>query len=159
MNKKLFGIWVAAVVFAVNAEAATKQIFGGTMCESVYNATSIYGEKMVYQYGSLWNRSDSNWGYVECAVPRANGYSTGTVADLEVSVTDTYGGMWCSAQVRNRYGDVIGSETVTSTGTGKRILDFGSVPGGAPYEGYLSVFCVVPKNSGAIHSISVDFNE
>ncbi len=38
------------------------------------------------------------------------------------------------------------------------MLDFGAVPGGAPYVGFLDLFCVLPTNAGTIHSISVEFN-
>jgi hypothetical protein len=148
----------AIMLCFTQVSAATKQTFGGALCESSYNVNSTYGESVDYHFGSIYNNSNSVWGYIHCPVPRANGYSSGSVADLEVSVTDTDGNMWCSAYVRNRYGAVIGSETVNSSGTGNRILDFGSVAGGAPYEGYLDIFCVLPRNGGALHSIAVDFN-
>ncbi len=136
---------------------ASKETFSGTMCESLYDNTWPYGENVTYQYGAIWNRSSTHWGYVDCPVPRANGYSSGTIADLEVSVTDPSGDMWCTAINRNRYGDTVGSETVYSSGTGNRILDFGSVSGTA-YEGYITVFCVLPMNGGRVNSIVVDLN-
>ncbi len=155
----------ASAVFAValtlgvsEAQAATKQTIGGTVCESVYNVNSVYGASVGYQYGAINNRSSSRWGYIDCPIDRTNGYSSGSISDLEISVTDTDGDMWCTAIVRDRYGEMVGSKTVNSSGTGKRVLDFGAVPGGAPYEGFANVFCVLPKQGGAIHSISVDFN-
>lgn len=155
---KLLGMLFIISLSSSQVHAATKQIFGGTLCKSLYNVNEVYGENIDYQYGSIFNESSTRWGYINCPVPRANGYSSGNVLDLEVSVTDTNGNMWCSAQVRDRYGNVTGSETAYSSGTGNRILDFGSVPGGAPYEGFVDLFCVLPMDGGAIHSISVDFN-
>ena len=155
---KILIVLLSSLFITYNLQAATKQTFGGTLCESVYNVTEAYGENIGYQYGSIINSSNTRWGYIDCPVPRANGYTSGNVLDLEVSVTDTSGNMWCSAHVRDRYGNISGSETVYSSGTGDRILDFGSLPGGAPYEGFVNIFCVLPKSGGAIHSISADFN-
>lgn len=139
------------------AQAATKETFSGTQCESLYDANSPYGEHVDYQYGAIINRSSTYWGYIDCPVPRANGYSSGTISDLEVSVTDTDGSMWCTVINRDRFGDTVASETVNSTGTGDRVLDFGGVAGSA-YEGYITVFCVLPRSGGKVHSIVVDLN-
>lgn len=139
------------------ASAATKQTFSGTLCESLYDVNSVLGESIDYQYGALWNRGSADWGYVQCAVPRANGYASGTISDFEVTVTDTVGAMWCSVSTLDRYGNYIASETVNSTGTGQRVLDFGSIAG-PPYEGFIDLFCVVPLRGGAIHSYVVDIN-
>ncbi|WP_188149596.1 hypothetical protein [Teredinibacter waterburyi] len=146
------------VAIAPTAEAATKQIFSGTLCESLYDKDSIYGAGIHYQYGGIWNQSTTNWAYIDCPVPRANGFSSGTIADLEVAVTDTDGDMWCQAINRNRYDGAVAVETAYSGGTGNRIIDFGSVAG-TSYEGHITVFCVLPKNGGKVHSISVDINE
>lgn len=151
---------LSAILLSTTASishAVTKQTFSGTQCESVYSASTVYGAGIGYQYGAIENNSSTHWGYIDCPVPRANGYSSGTIADLEVSVTDTDGGMWCTAINRNRFGDTVASETVYSTGTGDRVLDFGSVAGTA-YEGYITVFCVLPKSGGKIHSIVLDLN-
>jgi len=72
-----------------------QEIFDSTLCQSLYNMNEIYGENIDYQYGAIFNENSTRWGYINFPVPRANGYSSGNVLDLEVSVTDTNGNMWC----------------------------------------------------------------
>lgn len=143
--------------FAPLCHAVTKETFSGTLCESVYGPTTTLGANVAYQYGAIINRSRTDWAYVDCPVPRANGNTSGTIRDLEVSITDSEGNMWCTAVNYDRFGTSVASETVYSSGTGNRILDFGTVAGSS-YEGYISVFCVIPKNGGRINSIAVDLN-
>lgn len=156
MKLQKMSIVILALLFT-NSSWATKETFSGTLCESLYDFSWPYGAGIAYQYGAIWNRSSTDWAYVDCPVPRANGFSSGTIADLEVSVTDTSGDMWCSVANMDRYGSAVATETVYSSGTGNRTLDFGSVAG-STYEGYINVFCVLPKNGGRVNSIVVDLN-
>lgn len=133
---------------------ASKQVFPGSVCENNYPPNSSYGTGIYRTYGTSRN-SASNWRYMWCPIDRANGANSSGATDLEISVIDPTGDMWCQATSYNRYGT---SNAVTEmrsvSGSGNRIIDFGSLPGGF-YEGYYAVFCVVPTG-GSITSISVD---
>lgn len=134
--------------------AASKQVFPGSVCENNYPPDSSLGTGIYRTYGTTRN-SSSNWRYIWCPIDRANGSNSSGATDLEISVNDPTGDMWCQATSYNRYGNNIAvTEMRSVSGTGRRIIDFGSLPSGY-YEGYYAVFCVLPSG-GSITSISVD---
>jgi hypothetical protein len=133
---------------------ASKQVFPGSVCENNYPPDSSLGTGVYRTYGTSRN-SSSSWRYMWCPIDRANGSNSSGATDLEVSVYDPTGEMWCQATSYNRYGNSTAVTEMRSVNSaGHRIIDFGSLPGGY-YEGYYAVFCVVPSN-GRISSITVD---
>lgn len=148
---------VGLIGLSSEAMAASKTVIHGSDCENNYPPNSSLGTDL-YQSATGLRNGSTSWRYIVCPIPNVQGFSSGTLTDVDVAVYSTNPDMWCRVGSYDRYlstGNV--SALREANGTGNRNIDFGNPGLTSYYEGSFYVFCVLPAG-GYIRSIAVDQN-
>ena len=143
---------LTALSLTPTAAFASKTVLHGSICQNIYPPEfAPYGEGVYHEAAGVRN-STNEAKFVVCPLVRVNG--SGTLTDIEVTIDDTTGDMWCTVGVTSRYSTNATYETLYGSGVGDQVLDFGAVAG-SQYEGNYYVFCTLPPAS-KVTSIVVD---
>src|SRR5690606_2286532 len=90
--------------------------------------------------------------FVFCPVTKDNTVSTAGLDDLEVSVSNTSGTMYCQAFSLDRYGSGLDSKIVYPASGSNKIINFGADINVSDSRGSYTIFCYLGAGD-RIHSI------
>ena len=148
MNKSKFaallGIAVTSLVVS-SAQADDAKILHGTACTASSPSAAVY-----FTTDSAYTTTSS--AFVFCPVIKDNTTTTAGLADLEVSVSNASGSMYCTAFSLDRYGNTLDSSTVYAANGSDKVINFGSAINVSDSRGGYSVFCYLGAGD-RLHSI------
>lgn len=131
---------------------ADNKLVGPVACRPAGTETA----GLQYRVGGVTNVSGAAMDVV-CTLIRDTVSNTNGLRDLEVAVTDPAGSLLCDAVSENRAGDPLKIVRRSISGTGSKILDWGSSLNLSVNRGHYSLNCFLPNNA-TIHSIYYDEN-
>jgi len=137
---------------------AVEQIYHGSSCENIYPPDGTLAQNIYHSITGLYFGDPAiatgSSRYIVCPLNRFNVTNTNGIRNIEVTVNNRSGAMWCGVASQDRFGGYIRSITRTPA-PGRQILSWGDSVNASVAYGSYSVFCVLGRGDG-IYTIRLD---